>query len=93
MIKIEKTDKEKSEGFLEMRGTVREILAETILIMRTLAKRLEAETGIPADDHIVAMAEVATDDRLKGAFNNVMHKEPGVDLGSVLWKWGNGDEP
>ena len=93
MIKIEKTDKEKSEGFLEMRGTVREILAETILIMRTLAQRLEAETGIPAADHIAGMAQVATDDRFIDCFYQVIHEQPGVNLGSVLWKWGNGDEP
>lgn len=91
MIKIEKLGK--ADGLLEMRGTIDELTAETIIIMRTLAERLEAETNTSADVHIAAMAEVATDGRLKDVFNNIGHIQPGVDLGSVLWKWGSGDEP
>lgn len=91
MIKIGKTGK--VDGILEMHGTVDELTAETVLIMRTLAQRLEAQTGIPADDHIAAMAQTATDDRLVGVFDKIMEEQPGIDLGSVLWKWGNGDEP
>ena len=78
---------------MEMRGTADELTAETVLIMRTLAQRLEAQTGIPAEDHIAAMAQTATDDRLVGVFDKIMEEQPGVDLGSVLWKWGSGDEP
>ena len=91
MIKIGKTGK--IDGTLEMRGSSDELLAETILIIRTLAQQLEAQADIPAVDHIVAMAQVATDDRLKEGFDRLMHKQPGVDLGSILWKWGSGDEP
>lgn len=79
MIKIEKLGK--TDGVLEMRGTIDELTAETIIIMRTLADRLEAETDISADVHIAAMAEVATAGRLKDAFNNIGHIQPGVDLG------------
>lgn len=91
MIKIVKTGK--TDGVLEMRGAADELTAETILIMRTLAQRLESISGIPAADHISAMANVATDDRMAEAFDKLVEEQPGVDLGSVLWKWGNGDEP
>lgn len=91
MIKIDKIGT--AEGCLEMRGASDLLIAETIIIMRTLAKQLESQTGTPADVHIMAMAEVATDNRLRDTFNKVVHKEPGVDLGSVLWKWESGDEP
>ena len=79
MIKIGKTGK--VYDILEMRGTLEELTAETVLIMRTLARRLEAQTGIPADYHIVAMAHTATDDRLVGVFDKFMEEQLGVDPG------------
>lgn len=91
MIKIEKLNA--VEGVLEMQGKVEDLVAETVLIMRSLAQRLETQTGIPAADHIAGMAMVATDPRMVEAYDETVHRQPGVDLGSVIWKWGTGDEP
>lgn len=91
MIKIEKLDD--VEGVLEMHGKMDDLLAETVLIMWTLANRLEAETGTPAEYHIAAMAQVATDNRFTEVFDRTVSKQQAVDLGSIIWKWGSGDEP
>ena len=87
MSKIAKTGK--TEGVLEMRGTADELTAETIIIMKSLSRQPEAQTGIPAVKHIAAMAQVATDERMTDAYTKTVEKRPGVDLGPCF---GNGGE-